>query len=73
LCESSLMDLWDYNTAFLPWLGTCPVLNYAQDKSLVPKIKTSNLHKIFTFQIRYIFDRIIQDDKNKEIFLSWLT
>ncbi len=73
LCESSLMDLWDYNTAFLPWLGTCPVLNYAQNNSLVPKIRTSDLHKIFTSQIRYIFDKIIEDDRYKEIFLSWLS
>jgi len=72
LCEASLMDLWDYNTAFLPWLGTCPVLNYAQNNSLVPKIKASGLHKIFTFQIRYIFDRILEDARNKEVFLSWL-
>lgn len=72
LCEASLIDLWDYRSAFQPWLGTCPVMNYAQGGTLVPKITTTPLHKNFSFQIRYIFDKILNDARAKEIFLSWI-
>ncbi|MFA5038971.1 MAG: His-Xaa-Ser system radical SAM maturase HxsB [Candidatus Omnitrophota bacterium] len=72
LCESSLMELWDYRSAFQPWIGTCPVLNYAQGGGLVPKITTTPLHKNFSFQMRYIFDKIISDPQAKDIFLSWI-
>ena len=66
------MQLWNYNDAFSPWLGTCPVLNYTQDKNLIPKITNTPLHKIYKFQIRYLFTKMLESRKNEEIFWQWV-
>ncbi|MCF7870315.1 MAG: His-Xaa-Ser system radical SAM maturase HxsB [Candidatus Omnitrophica bacterium] len=72
LLQSSLMNLWDYNSAFLPWMGTCPVVNYAMQKNIVPKIACSTIHKIYKFQFNYIFEKISESKENLEIFKSWV-
>ncbi len=71
LLESSLVNLWDYNSAFAPWLGTCPVLNYTAQKNMIPKIWCSSLHKIYNYQLRYTFEKILESDKNLSIFKDW--
>lgn len=71
ICESSLMDIWDYNSAFLPWTGTCPVLNYVSQGNLIPKITQTPKHKIHNFQLKYLFTKILEDKKNLEIFQQW--
>lgn len=73
ICESSVMDLWDYNSAFLPWTGTCPVLNYASQGTIVPKITQTPKHKIHRFQFRYLFEKMLEDQQNKEIFEKWIS
>jgi len=69
---ASLMQLWDYNSAFSPWVGTCPVLNYVNDKNLVPKITTTPMHKISRFQLKYLFTKMLESRKNEEIFWRWV-
>jgi len=71
ICEASLPELWDYNCAYLPWMGTCPVLNYASEGNLVPKITATPLHKIYHAQLDYIFRKIIEDKANEKIFWNW--
>lgn len=71
ICESSLLDLWDYNSAFLPWTGTCPVLNYMSQGNIVPKITQTPKHKVHSFQLKYLFTKIIENKKNLEIFQKW--
>lgn len=72
LSTASLINLWQYNSVFLSWLGTCPVLNYMQQGNIIPKITTTPLHKIYSFQLRYLFEKIVTDEKNREIFLRWI-
>ncbi|MFA5271066.1 MAG: hypothetical protein WC412_01845 [Candidatus Omnitrophota bacterium] len=71
LLEMSVTNLWDGNSAFFPWTGTCPVLNYSLEKNFVPKIQCSFMHKIYNFQFNYIFEKILESKKNLEIFEYW--
>jgi sulfatase maturation enzyme AslB (radical SAM superfamily) len=70
-CESSLLNIWDYNSTFLAWSGTCPVLNYYEQGSPVVKINQTPRKKINDFQFRYIFDKIIHEPEVKDIFYKW--
>lgn len=72
LLQASTLELCDYSSAFSPWLGTCPVVNYALQKNIVSKIWCSPIHKIYNYQFRYIFEKIIEGQKNLEIFKSWV-
>jgi sulfatase maturation enzyme AslB (radical SAM superfamily) len=72
LLEMSLINLWDGNSVFSPWLGTCPVLNYSVENNFVPKIRCSFMHKIYDFQFNYIFEKLSEGDENLEIFKRWL-
>ncbi|MEI8348843.1 MAG: His-Xaa-Ser system radical SAM maturase HxsB [Candidatus Omnitrophota bacterium] len=72
LLESSVMNLWDYNSAFFPWTGTCPVVNYYTQKNFVPKIACSPLHKVYNFQFQYIFEKMLEDKDNMNIFKRWV-
>jgi His-Xaa-Ser system radical SAM maturase HxsB len=72
LLGSSLVNLWDYNSAFFPWLGTCPVLNYTTQNNIVPKISCSLMHKIYRFQFQYVFEKMAEDEGNVEIFKRWV-
>jgi len=72
LLESSVMNLWDYNSAFFPWTGTCPVVNYYTQKNFVPKIACSPLHKIYNFQFQYLFEKMLEDKENMNIFSKWI-
>jgi len=72
LLEASLVNLWDYNSVFSPWIGTCPVVNYALQKNIVPQIHCSYMHKAYKFQFGYIFEKIIDGGENLEIFKKWV-
>jgi sulfatase maturation enzyme AslB (radical SAM superfamily) len=72
LLQASLVNLWDYRSAFLPWIGICPVMNYALQKNVVPKIHCSSIYKIYKYQFRYIFEKILEDDENLKIFKTWI-
>ncbi len=72
ILEASLINLWDYSSAFSPWMGTCPVVNYALQNNIVPKIHCSFMHKIYNFQFRYIFEKIIGGGKDSEILKGWV-
>jgi len=72
LCQSSLLDIWNYNCAYLPWMGTCPVINYLSQGNIVPKITQSELYKIHHFQFSYIFKKMLEDNKNRIIFERWV-
>lgn len=71
ILKSSLMDFWDYNSVFLPWMGTCPVLNFLCQGNLVPKITQTPMYKIHHFQLRYLFKKMIEDQNNRKIFEQW--
>ena len=70
-CQASFLNLWDYNSAFSPWLGTCPVLNYYHQANPVVKITQTSKYKIYNFQLDYIFKKMITDKKAAQIFNRW--
>lgn len=72
LQQSSLVNLWDYTSVFAPWLGTCPVVNYATQKNVVSKIHCSLMHKVYKGQFTYIFEKFIEDQDYKRIFYTWI-
>lgn len=72
LLQTSLINLWDANSVFSPWIGTCPVLNYSTQGNFIPKIQCSSLHKIYNFQFKYIFEKILESKENLDIFESWV-
>ncbi len=71
MCQSSVMDQWCYHSAFLPWMGTCPVLNYLNQGTIVPKITQTPKYKIERFQLEYLFKKMIDDPQSREIFERW--
>ena len=70
-CQASLMQLWDYNSPFAIWSGTCPVLNFYEQGSTVVKIGQTPRQKIYKFQFNYIFEKMIEDQDALEIFKNW--
>lgn len=69
--QSSLLNLWDYNSAFCIWSGTCPVMNFYEQDNPVVKITQTAKHKIHQFQFNYIFEKIIYDQQAYDIFKNW--
>jgi len=72
-CKASLLELWDYSSPYKAWGGTCPVLNYAQQKSPVVKLCNSATYKIQKFQFRYLFKKIIEDKECLTLFKNWVS
>ena len=72
-CKASLLELWDYSSPYKVWAGTCPVLNYAQQKSPVVKVCDAAVYKILKFQFRYLFKKIIEDKKCLTVFKKWVS
>jgi len=71
-CQASLMNLWDYNSAFSCWSGTCPVMNFYHQANPVVKITQTAKHKIMEFKFSYLFDKILHDPKALKVFNDWL-
>ena len=72
-CKASSLELWDYSSPYKLWGGTCPVLNYAQQKSPVVKLCNSATYKIQNFQFRYLFKKIIEDKECLTLFKNWVS
>jgi sulfatase maturation enzyme AslB (radical SAM superfamily) len=72
LLHASSPNLWHYGSAFSPWMGFCPVVNYAVQKNIVPKVACAPTQKILEFQFRYIFEKILKGGKPLDIFKGWL-
>ena len=68
VCESSLMELYNPTSVFSHWQGTCPVVNYSESNSIIPKIYGSMRQKILDDQFSYIFEKMIEDEKNIKKF-----
>ena len=72
LLHASCSDLWHYGSAFSPWMGFCPVVNYAIQKNVVPKAACSPAQKIMQFQFRYVFEKILEGGGTLDILKSWV-
>lgn len=69
-CHASILENYCQACAFRPWCGTCPVMNYAQQGSLVPKITETMRCKIYKAQFTYLFNRMREPNVLK-IFEKW--
>ncbi|MFH0831372.1 MAG: His-Xaa-Ser system radical SAM maturase HxsB [archaeon] len=73
MAGSSAMNLYSPLSAFLPWIGTCPVINHSEQGNVLPKISCSMRHIIYTGQFRYIFEKMAEGKENREIFKNWIS
>ncbi len=71
LLQASCVNLWHYSSVFSPWMGYCPVVNYAEQKNIVPKTACSSMQKIQAFQYEHIFSRLIEGGDQADIFNRW--
>jgi len=73
LIASSMNDnLLCDNCVYKPWCGTCVVMNYAEEGSLIPKLPGNSHHILFEMMFDYIFDKIVFDEDAKNVLLTWL-
>ncbi len=72
IISSSINDSYVCNSCvYKPFCGVCPVLNYADQGSIIGCIPTSNWCKLHMAQFDYIFEKL-RDLKSKEVFMQWL-
>ena len=70
--QAGCSDLWHYRSVYSPWLGIDPVVNYAFQKNVVPKVKTSQPQQILTHQFDAVFQYLLGDEKYVKVFQRWL-
>lgn len=71
---ASILDNYNCKTcAYLPWCGTCPVINVSEQGNILPKIKESMKHKIYFAQFSFLFEKMVNDPDAETIFRSWLS
>ncbi len=63
-------DLWNYRSAYSPWLGVDPVVNYAVEKNVIIK-GDSRLQSIYKNQFKTVFSYLLGDKKYAEVFQRW--
>ncbi|MDE2221566.1 MAG: radical SAM protein [Candidatus Omnitrophica bacterium] len=71
LLSAGCSDLWNYRSAFSPWMGVDPVVNYAMEKNIIPK-GDSRLQQVLTHQFRTVFSYLLGDKKYAEAFQRWM-
>lgn len=72
VCHSSMLDNYCGMCAYKPYCGTCPVMNFAEQGTVVPSITETMRCKIYKAQFTYLFNRIIKDFETLEIFRGWV-
>ena len=60
------------NCVYQPFCGVCPVINYAEEGNLIPKLSKNSKCKIHKAMFDYIFEKLLYDEEAKDIFLKWL-
>ena len=71
-CYASVLGNYCNHCAFKPYCGTCPVMNYVEQGSIVPRITETMRHKIYKEQFLYLFNRMLEDSV-KDIFKGWVS
>ena len=67
LLSAGCSDLWNYRSAYSPWLGVDPVVNYALEKNIVLK-GNSRLEQVLIHQFRTVFSYLLGDKKYADVF-----
>lgn len=74
IIASSINDtLYCDKCVYKPFCGVCPVLNYATKGSIITNIPSTSWCKIHGAQFDYVFKKIIDGGKEKEILMEWLS
>jgi His-Xaa-Ser system radical SAM maturase HxsB len=60
-----------YSCAYKPYCGTCPVANYAEDGTAIPKLYKNFRCKIRKAQFDYLFGKIINSPDESEMLKKW--
>ena len=60
------------NCAYKPWCGLCPVIAYAEQRNIIPKIASFSKCKLSKAQFDYVFEKLLFDPGVREIFFNWL-
>jgi His-Xaa-Ser system radical SAM maturase HxsB len=60
------------NCVYKPYCGVCPVLNYAEEGNILPKLAINNNCKIFKAQFDYIFDKMLFDEEARKVLFGWV-
>jgi radical SAM protein with 4Fe4S-binding SPASM domain len=63
---------WCDTCVWKPWCGLCPVCDYAEQGSIIPKLPMTSRCKIFYAMFEYVFDKILNDPETKDTFLKWV-
>jgi len=66
--ETTLCDACIYK----PYCGLCPVVTYAEQGNLIPKLATNFKCRLSKMQLDYVFEKILFDDEARKIFMSWM-
>jgi His-Xaa-Ser system radical SAM maturase HxsB len=73
LISSSIIDNYLCDACvYKPFCGTCPVINYAEQGNIIPKLATNSRCKISKSQIEYIFQKLLLDKEAGKVLISWL-
>jgi His-Xaa-Ser system radical SAM maturase HxsB len=57
---------------YKPFCGACPVMSYAEEGNIIPKIAKNSRCKIFKAQFDYLFDKLLFDNEARKVLVSWL-
>ena len=60
------------NCVYKTWCGLCPVIAYAEQGNIIPKIPTFSKCKLAKAQFDYVFEKILFNKNIRKILFSWL-
>ncbi|MBT7903468.1 His-Xaa-Ser system radical SAM maturase HxsB [Candidatus Woesearchaeota archaeon] len=60
------------NCVYKPYCGLCPVMNYAEEGNMIPKLSSNSKCKLFMFQFDYVFNKLLFEPESRKILLNWL-
>ena len=73
LINSSILENYAcHMCVYRPFCGTCPVINYAENGNLIPKLPFSTKCKFNKFVFDYVLEKLLFDDEVSKIFMSWI-
>lgn len=72
ICHASVLDNYCQSCVYKPYCGTCPVINFAEQGTVVPRIRETMRCKIYKAQFTYLFNRIVKNPEVLEIFRGWV-
>lgn len=66
--DNYLCDLCVYK----PYCGVCPVMSYAEEGNIFPKLAKNSRCKLYKFQFDYVFEKLLFDPEVRDILFSWI-